>query len=77
MLNKEADKRPPVIEILRNNFVQGHMRKFVETAGRNNFNPTMKIKKQINPTAVEAEISKHESDLTPAEKAQRRKADRA
>lgn len=47
LLNKDAKKRPAVIDILRMNFVQGHMRKFVESQGKCNLNPNMKVKKDI------------------------------
>jgi hypothetical protein len=59
------------------NFVQGHMRKFVESQGQNNLNPSMRVKKDISPATVIQTNSKEESTLTPQERARLRKAERA
>jgi hypothetical protein len=45
LLNKDQKKRPQVLDILRMNFVQQHMRKFVESQGKINLNPKLQVKK--------------------------------
>ena len=77
LLNKDEKKRPQVIDILRMNFVQGHMRKFVESQGKINLNPNMKVKKDIQPETVIQTNQKEEATLTPQERARLRKAERA
>lgn len=47
LLNKNDKERPNALEILKIPFVQGHMRKFVETQGKITLNPTLSIKKDI------------------------------
>ena len=59
------------------NFVQQHMRKFVESQGKINLNPKLQVKKDTQPERVEMVNAKEESTLTPQERAKLRKAERA
>ena len=77
LLNKDEKKRPQVIDILRMNFVQLHMKKFVESQGKITLNPKLHAKKDTIPEMVLAVNEKSEDSLTPAEKARLRKAERA
>ena len=77
LLNKEEKKRPQVIDILRMNFVQLHMKKFVESQGKITLNPKLHAKKDTIPEMVISVNEKDEGSLTPAEKARLRKAERA
>lgn len=74
MLNKDEKKRPQVIDILRMSFVQQHMRKFVESQGKNNLNPKLSVK--TKPQLIEQlnEKAKDESTLTPLERSKMRRA---
>jgi len=49
MLNKDEKKRPKVIDILRMQFVQNHAMKFVESQGKNNLNPSLSMRREIQP----------------------------
>ena len=73
LLNKDEHQRPQVIDIMRIKFVQEHMKQFVESQGKINLNPDLKIKKDIDPKAVVKLKGKDESTLTAAEKAKLRK----
>ena len=76
LLNKDQQKRPQVLDILRINFVQTHMRNFVESQGKINLNPKLQVKKDTQPERVEMVNAKDESTLTPSERAKLRKAER-
>lgn len=53
MLDKDEKQRPSVIDILRMDFMREHMREFVETQGKINFNPKLKVRQENLPTVVE------------------------
>jgi len=53
MLDKDEKQRPSVIDILRMDFMKGHMREFIETQGKINFNPKLKVRQENLPTVVE------------------------
>ena len=53
MLDKDEKQRPSVIDILRMAFMREHMREFVETQGKINFNPKLKVRQENLPTVVE------------------------
>ncbi len=76
LLNKDEKKRPQVIDILRMNFVQQHMQKFVETQGKITLNPKLGAKKETQPQFIEQLNAKEESTLTPLERSRLRKAQR-
>ena len=76
LLNKDQQKRPQVLDILRINFVQTHMRNFVESQGKINLNPKLQVKKDTQPERVEMVNAKDESTLTPSERAKLRKAEK-
>ena len=47
MLNKDEKKRPKVIDIMKMQFVQAHIIKFIESQGKNNMNPKLTQRKEI------------------------------
>ena len=49
LLTKDEKARPRVIDIINAPFVKAHMERFVKSAGKNNLNPQLEKKKQIQP----------------------------
>ena len=49
LLTKDEKARPRVIDIINRRFVKQHMERFVNSAGKNNLNPQLTKKKQIQP----------------------------
>lgn len=44
MLDKDERQRPQVIDILKMEFIQEHMKEFVETQGKVMLNPSLKVR---------------------------------
>lgn len=77
LLNKNDKERPSALEILKIPFVQKHMRLFVETQGKITLNPTLSVKKDIQPEQVKQDNlllqTKDQNSLTAAERMRLRK----
>lgn len=68
-----------MIDILRMQFIQNHALKFVESQGKNNLNPKLSMRREIQPQFVEelnAKARENENSLTPAEKQKLKRAAR-
>lgn len=71
LLTKDEKARPRVIDIINRPFVKAHMERFVKSAGKNNLNPQLEKKKQIQPAQAKKVadlLQKAPEDLTPKEK---------
>jgi hypothetical protein len=67
LLDKDENKRPPVIDILKMPYVQQHMRLFVESQGKITHNPSL-AKKQADSRVSELKAI-NVDDLTNHQKA--------
>lgn len=68
MLNKDETKRPQVLDILKIPFVKQHIEMFIQSAGKINLNPNLKVQKDNQPANVQKLKQKEVSEMTPAEK---------
>lgn len=77
LLNKNDKERPNALEILKIPFVQGHMKQFVESQGKISLNPTLSIRKDLQPEQIISDNqllqTRDLKSLTPAERMRLRK----
>ena len=81
LLNKNDKERPSALDILKIPFVQQHMRLFVESQGKITLNPTLSVKKDIQPEQVMQDNlllkTKDQNSLTAVERMRLKKEQKA